>query len=227
LSPYLLPGPLVECMSGLSAPKQNWWAYRCGGRYGAGIGMKSCQASDVGGRATESLIWERVLAFLGNPEVFTAEMERRHEGQTMNREGIEQHLAGQDWRNTRLDSMDTELVAMKLRDEIDEEVYKRNQALNRAERVHIAEEIDPQRALLATVEDNQAAVARLVAMREQLVARLESATWEDQRWVMQMLDVRVTATDIGFTVSLRVPAQVAATVPGKGESEASFLSCRP
>ena len=174
------------------------------------------------GPATESLVWERVSTFLSNPEVFMTEMERRNEGQTMNKEDIEQRLAALDRRNTRIDSMDTELVAMRLRDEINEEVYKRNQALNRAERVHMAEEIERQRALLATVQDNQTVVLGLVAMREQLVARLESAAPEDQRWVMQMLDTRITVTDNGFTVSLRVPAQVALTVPGEGESEASF-----
>ena len=35
------------------------------------------------------------------------------------------------------------------------------------------------------------------------------------------------APDNPITVSLGVPAQVAAAVPGKGESEAGFLSCRP
>ena len=85
--------------------------------------------------------------------------------------------------------------------------------------------LDARRHLLATVGDSQAAVAGLVAMRQNLVARREGARPEDRRWVMQMLDVRITATGKGFSVSLGVPSQVPETV-AKGESEANFLSCR-
>lgn len=59
------------------------------------------------------------------------------------------------------------------------------------------------------------------------MARLQDATPEDRRWVMQMLDVRVTATESGFSVSLGVPTQVVAAVSGEAKSEANFLYCRP
>ncbi len=58
-------------------------------------------------------------------------------------------------------------------------------------------------------------------------ATAEGATREDRRWVMRMLDVPLTATEKGFSVSLGVPLQVAATVPGTGASKASILYCRP
>ena len=220
-------GQCGKRMSGFSAPKANWWGYRCGGRYGDHIGMKPCTASDVGGPAAEALIWESVVAFLQDPAVFMAEMERRNDGQTMNKQEIEQCLAGLDRQLTRVDGKDQELIAIKLQYEITEGVFIRSLALIRAERAHINEEIVRQRALLATVEDNQAAVTGLVATRENLLARLEGATPEDRRWVMQILDVRVTATESGFSVSLGVPPQVAAAVSGEGDSEANFLSCRP
>jgi enoyl-CoA hydratase/carnithine racemase len=80
---------------------------------------------------------------------------------------------------------------------------------------------------VATVESNQTAVAGLVTMRKQLVARLQGVTPGGRCWVMQMLDVRISAAETGSSVSLRVPPQMAATVPGKDESEVSFPSCRP
>ena len=97
----------------------------------------------------------------------------------------------------------------------------------RAERAHVTEDIERQKAALATVADNQAAVSGMVAMREALKARLEGATREDHRWIMQMLDVRVTPTNGGLSVSLGVPPHVVAAVADGGESVASFLSCEP
>ena len=74
---------------------------------------------------------------------------------------------------------------------------------------------------------NQAAVAVLMAMGQNLVARLEGAKPEDRRRVMQVLDARVTATKGGFSVSLGVPPQVGVSVAGEDVFEANFLSCRP
>ena len=214
-------------MSGSSALKANWWGYRCGGRYGAHIGAKHCTAKDVAGAEAETLIGDSVSAFLQDPAVFMAEMEHRNDGQAMNKQEIEQRLTDLERQLTRTEGKEQELIAVKLQYDISEEAFKRSLALIKAERSHITEEVERQRALLAAVRDNQAAVAGMLAMRENLLARLEGATPEEQRWVMQMLNVRVTATESGYSVSLGVPPQVASAVLGEEESVVSFLSCRP
>lgn len=79
----------------------------------------------------------------------------------------------------------------------------------------------------AAVVGNQAAVAGLLTMGESLVPRLEDATPEYRQWAMKILDVGAAANHKGFSVSLRVPPQATDSMPGGGNFEANFLSCRP
>lgn len=220
LGGMLFCGQCSKRMSGFSAPKQNWYAYRCTGQYGHYIDMKSCRSSYVSGPVVEKLVWEQVAAFLQDPEHFMAEMQRRQDSHVGGQAEVQAQLDSLARRLANVDGMDNEVVAIKVRGLINEEVFERSLALKRAERVHLTEEIERQNAVLATLEDNQAAVATLVVLRQQVAERLGSATSEDRRWLLQMLDTRITADENRFTVSLGVPPQQLESVSGS-------LSCRP
>jgi site-specific DNA recombinase len=219
LGGMLFCGQCGKRMSGYSVPKQNWYAYRCTGQYGHYIGMKSCRSSYVSGSVVEKLVWECVAAFLQDPEHFMAEMQRRQDSHVGGKADVQTHLEVLTRKLANVDGMDNEVVAIKVRGLINEEVFERSLALNRAERVHLTEEIDRKKAVLATLQDNQAAVETLVALRQQAAERLGGATPEDRRWLLQMLDTRITADENRFTVSLGVPPQPLESVSGS-------LSCR-
>ena len=68
---------------------------------------------------------------------------------------------------------ETELVALRLRDEVSEVALDRNAALLRIERTHLTEEMERQRETMSTLEQGQAAVASLEALREHMCDRLE------------------------------------------------------
>ncbi len=97
---------------------------------------------------------------------------------------------------------------MKLREEITQVVYDRNLALNRAERTHIKGELGRVQAVQAAHDEAKEATASLIALHSQIKDKLGSATPEEKRWLLQTLDVQVTAKHEGeFSVALGVPPQ--------------------
>ena len=99
-------------------------------------------------------------------------------------------------------------------------MFKRNLALNKAERAYLTEEIDRQQVALESLNRSQDAVESLVGLQEQIGDRLLSASLEDQRWVLQTLSTRITVNQDGLVVSIGIPAQSMETV-------ADSTSCTP
>ena len=208
LSGILFCGQCGNRMVGFSGGNRgNYHGYRCSAHYGARLGMKSCPARDVNGPFVDSLVWDRLTAFLSNPELFMAEMGRRTTDQESSKTDSNQQMDDLEKRLQKVDAMDTELVAMKLRGETTQVVYDRNLALNRAERTHIKEEIARAQAILATYQETKEATASLIALHSQVKDKLGSATPEEKRWLLQTLDVQVTAGQDEFNIQLGVPPQ--------------------
>ncbi len=169
--------------------------------------MKSCSMPDVNGPLVESPVWDRLAAILADPEVFMAEMQQRQADQQAAGPTFPQQLYDLENKLRKVDAMDTELVAMKLRGEINQVVYDRNLALNRAERTHVKEEVGRLQATIAAHEEAKEATASLITLHSQVKDRLETSTPEERRWLLQTLDVRVTANEGEFSLALGVPPQ--------------------
>ena len=102
------------------------------------------------------------------------------------------------------------MVALRLRGAVSEVALDRNAALLRVERTHLTEELERQRETMSTLEQGQAAVASLKALREHMYHRLDSATPEDRRTVLEALETRVTVGVGGvLAVSIGIPLGVA------------------
>ena len=122
----------------------------------------------------------------------------------------ERKIADLNRRLADVDHRETELVALRLRDAVSEVALDRNAALLRVERTHLTEELERQRETMSTLEQGQAAVASLKALREHMRDRLDSATPEDRRTVLEALETRVTVGADGvLEVSIGIPQQVA------------------
>ena len=122
----------------------------------------------------------------------------------------ERKIADLNRRLADVDRRETELVALRLRDAVSEVALDRNAALLRVERTHLTEEMERQRETMSTLEQGQVAVASLKALREHMCDRLDSATPEDRRTVLETLETRVTVGVGGaLEVSIGIPQQVA------------------
>jgi len=155
-------------------------------------------------------VWTEVADFLGNPDIFQAEMDRRVHGQEGQGAEAERKIADLNRRLANVDHRETELVALRLRDAVSEVALDCNAALLRVERTHLTEEMERQRETMSTLEQGQVAVASLKALREHMCDRLDSATPEDRRTVLETLETRVTVGVGGVQeVSIGIPQQVA------------------
>ena len=149
----------------------------------------------------------RLTAFLSDPELFMSEMERRTKDQESSKPDILQQVDDLEKRLQKVDAMDTELVSMKLREEITQVVYDRNLALNRAERTFIKDDLGRVQAVQAAHDEAKEATDSLIALHSQIKDKLGSATPAEKRWLLQTLDVQVTANEGEFSVALGVPPQ--------------------
>ena len=103
-------------------------------------------------------------------------MDRRVHGQEGQGAEAERKIADLNRRLADVDHRETELVALRLRGAVSEVALDRNAALLRVERTHLTEELERQRETMSTLEQGQAAVASLKALREHMRDRLDSAT---------------------------------------------------
>lgn len=183
--------------------------YVCSRRYRKDQGIEPCDGPHLYGPTVESSVWEAVSALLRDPRTFMAEMERRR-GATMTGEVEVQDYIETLGRKVRsVDAMETELAGLKLRGQVSDVAFERQGALLRAERVHYQDEIERQQAHLATLAQSATAIDNLEVLRCRIVDRLESATPEDRRWVLEALDARVTVWTGKLEVSVGVPPHLA------------------
>ena len=153
------------------------YRYECPGRRGK-IGVPKCGCPNLPGPELEGRVWTEVADFLGNPDICQAEMDRRVHGQEGQGAEAEREIAKLNRRLADVDHRETELVALRLRGAVSEVALDRNAALLRVERTHLTEELERQRETMSTLEQGQAAVASLKALREHMRDRLDSATHE-------------------------------------------------
>ena len=156
-------------------------------------------------------MWTEVADFLGNPDIFQAEMDRRMHGQEGQGAEAEREIASLNRRLAGVDHRETELVALRLRGAVSEVALDRNAALLRVERTHLTEELERQRETMSTLEQGQAAVASLKALREHMRDRLDPPRDpEARRTVLEALETRVTVGVGGvLEVSTGIPQGVA------------------
>ena len=103
---------------------------------------------------------------------------------------------------------ESELINLRLQELVSQEALEQSAALLRARRTYHLEEIARQKEVLATSEQAQAAVESLAALRERIADRLDSATPEDRRRVLEALDTRITVTETGgLDISIGVPGR--------------------
>ena len=188
--------------------RRSSYSYECPGRRGR-PGVLKCGCANVPGPVVESTVWNEVATFLGDPATFKAEMDRRLQGQEGQESEAQARIADLSRSLAGIDHRETELVALRLRGTVSDLALDRNAALIRAERTHLTDELDRKRESIATLEQGHAAVASLEALREHIWDRLDCATPEDRRDVLDALETRVTVGPSGvLDISIGIPQQV-------------------
>ena len=207
---YLLRG-VVTCphhsrkLTGHAKGERFW--YECPVRRGHDMGVARTPCPRLAGADAEAKVWQRVAEFLSDPAMFLAELDSRRQSSTDLRSDGRKKIATEERKLEEVTRQETELINVRLEKEFSQEALDRSAALLRARRTHHLEEIERQRAVLATAEQAEAAVESLEALRARIADRLDSATPEDRRRVLEVLDTRITVTETGgLDISIGVPS---------------------
>ncbi len=208
---YLLRG-MVTCphhprkLTGHARGERYW--YECPVSRGHDIGVARAHCPRVSGADSDAMVWQRVAEFLADPAMFLAELDNRRQSSAGLQSKGREKIATEERKLAEVTRQETELVNLRLQEVVSQEALERSAALLRARRTHHLEEIERQRAVLATSEQAQAAVESLAALRARIADRLDSATQEDRRRVLEVLDTRITVTETGgLDISIGVPGR--------------------
>ena len=188
--------------------------YRCTGRAGASeIAAERCPRPGLGGEKLESQVWARAIELLANPERVLIEVERRSQTRRETEEGLLSSLAAVQKRHNALDQREMVLTSKWLEMGVSESTLKKQMALMNAERVWCDEEQDRLRQQLDVTSDTFATVEQVKALCERVGHRLDEATDEDKRFVLESLETKVTvAADGTIRVAFALPMPSAPTV---------------
>ena len=181
-------------------------SYVCPRSQRKSVGIESCSTGHLHGINTDELVWQQVSKFLSDPHTFMAEMDRQKESTDSGEAEITAKVADLGAKLRNVDKMETELVGIKLRGQVSDEAFERQGALLRAERVYYQDEIGRQQAALETYTRTFEALDTVAEVRDRFLDRLDNATVEDRRWVLEALNARVTAMDGRLEISIGVPS---------------------
>ena len=172
-------------------------------------------------------MWQKVVGFLSDPALFLAELEDRRQSTAGQKSEGRNKIAAEERKLAEVTRQESELVNLSLQDLVSQEALEQSAALLRARRTYHLEEIERQKAILATSEQAQAAVESLAALRTRIADRLDSATPEDRRRVLEALDTRITLSETkGLDISIGVPGRADYIHQTQGHPPACCLRSR-
>ena len=210
---YLLRGMLFceadgRRMVGYTNKRSQWPRYRCSSENERASGLPACGRPSISGRIAEAVVWGKVKDFLLDPEAFYAEMNRRIDGGHTKEDEVGQRIRALERRMADVDRRETELVGLRLCGVVSDVAL--DAALLKAERSHIQEEIGRQEAQLTALNQSQSGVEAIKVLRERVVGKLNSATPEDRRFILEAVDTRVT---VKHDKTLEIPLESPADLP--------------
>ena len=215
--PYLLRG-LMRCevhnRTYCGRRQDGHHLYRCRGSNGGGeLTSERCPRPSLGGQGLESKVWARAVELLASPETVLAEAERRRQAQQETEEGLLSALTAVQKRLRSLDEQEMELSSKWLQVGLSESTVRRQLALMKAERTWCTDEQDRIRQQIDQVRERFATVEQVKALCERIGHRLETATDEDRRFVLEALETKITvATDGTVRIAFAVPMPSERTV---------------
>ena len=208
---YLLRG-MVTCphhprkLNGHARGERYW--YECPITRGHDIGVARTSCPRLRGADTEAKVWQKVVEFLSDPAFFLAELENRRQSTAGQKSEGKDKIAAEERKLAEVTRQESELINLRLQELVSQEALEQSAALLRARRTYHLEEIARQKEVLATSEQAQAAVESLAALRARIADRLDSATPEDRRRVLEVLDTRITLTETGgLDISIGIPGR--------------------
>jgi site-specific DNA recombinase len=198
---YLLRGCIrcAKCgrvMSGMTddrptrKPKPLNWYYRCGNKYPLNA-PGSCNARNLVGRVVEDAVWQRLNDLLLDEKALFGYLDSEREETKRARKIIEQSIAASEAQNRKARVALERLLDLYTNGEIEKDKYLAKKAeLEGAIRDREAEAAELKARLNTCAPLNADQEAALRRLRAEIIARLDGATFEQKRTLLELLRIQ-------------------------------------
>ena len=188
-----------------------YYRYLCSGAEGSDKGV-TCDSKSVNGPVIETRVWDRIVAFLSNPDLFLSAVEGQEHTQQEAIEKVQASIKRLERRLAKLLDAEAKAYSGYARDITSEETYQRVSAELRAERSWITEELERQQGTLEEARRRLVSADTIRDLYPHLKDRIQNATPEDKRFILECLDTQVTVGPSGVSLSLAIPEQAVSAV---------------
>lgn len=159
--------------------------------------LVKCPKPSMSGPAIEAEIWGKATDLLTSPDTIIGGLERQQKMQVESEEVIRAALSSIVQRQTKMENQEMELVTLRLRGDFGDEIYQRQLALLKAERSWCQDEGERLERQLESMQQRALDVEKVRAMCSQFSSRLDNATEEDRRFILESLGTKVTVSEDG------------------------------
>jgi len=159
------------------------------------------------GRKLETMVETRAREILTSNEVLEGELGWREEAINETATRLRNELKRLDRKWNENSNAESELVGLRIRGKVSEEVYERQQSLLTAERQWIAEERERIHGELTHLNQQSVSLVSLEQLRGQVEEKLASTEFADRRFILEALGTKVIVnTEGSLEVEFAIPA---------------------
>ena len=181
-------------------------AYRCSSQGDTDWGAEKCKKGQLNGEAMEEAVWEAVVRLLTNPRLVTEEANRAHEGASETVEALERNEKDAEHRLRQSYEQEAHYARLSAEGRLSGEAFDRLTAQVRAQRTWCKEELGRVERDKATLQAEVNAAANLESLLVRVSSKLDQASWEEKRMVLEALNTQIRVkVDGAVELHLHVP----------------------
>ena len=183
--------------------------YVCSARWKRPAGGERCRSRSLGVDSTERAVFGMVVDFLNGPVGFESELQRRKGISKESEASLIRELDSLERQHKEEQDAEARAFRLASRGTVSEEILNQEIGLIRTRQRWIIEQRQRLEQQLSDIQQFSFDPQTVEMLRQRLEGRLETATPEDRRYILNALGVKVLVqTDKTWELELQVPRQV-------------------
>ena len=157
-------------------------------------------------------MWKRIAEFLTEPEVFLGAVGEEQAGHDRSVGEGQERVTNLERKLADLDRADRRAYSGFARELTSESTYTKIRKEIETEQEWLREELSREASALKSLEQRPVSVDAVKDLRQRVIDRLESASFDDRKFVLDCLAAEATVSPSGATLSLEVPKDTLSSV---------------
>ena len=176
----------------------------------------------MSGKPLEEAVWEHVVELMTDPEKVIGGWERQKQAQENSEEVLRHAIDAVTKRMKRADSQEMELVSLRVRGDFGDDIYQRQLVLIKAERTWCQDERNRLERQIEGMRQHLLTIEQVKALCAQFQDKLQNATPDNQRWLLERLETSLTVDADGrIRLSFALP-DFTEYIPTQADSDVTF-----